>query len=187
MNWKEHLAKLEHDKQWDTAIEYMQKVVTENPNNLDAYLSINYLLMNLLVEEDYDNTKHDYYASLTKKYFDESYAKFSDNPEYLFYIAEMAYMSEWYFDITLEEADKMFDKAMRLDPNNMLYKWLYYVNLDRKNPKNIKPLVHYAQLALEQNSPIQKMLLNKGSLGKCLLDMLIHWSQCILLAYPHTI
>lgn len=85
MTWQKILRKLEQNKEWDNAIEFMQNVVKENPDNVDVYLRINYLLMNLLVEEDYDRTKHDYYAALLKKYFDESYAKFFLNPEYLYY------------------------------------------------------------------------------------------------------
>lgn len=50
--------------------------VNKNPESLAAYLSVCYLLMNLLVEEDYENSKHDYYAKLLKHYFDESYFKF---------------------------------------------------------------------------------------------------------------
>ena len=84
----------EQQKEWDTAIQYMESVIDQHPNDMDAYLSINYLLMNLLVEEDYNSEKHDYYAALLKKYFDISYAKFSDNPEYLYYSARIAAMSE---------------------------------------------------------------------------------------------
>ena len=36
------------------------------------------------VNEMYDNSKHDYYADLLKKYFLESYSRFSNNSEYLF-------------------------------------------------------------------------------------------------------
>ena len=86
MSWKNQLKQLESKKEWDAAIQYMQNIIVESPSCLDAYVSICYLLMNLLVEEDYDRIKHDYYTALTKKYFDESYAKFSNNPEYLLII-----------------------------------------------------------------------------------------------------
>jgi hypothetical protein len=44
MNWKEQLAKLERAKQWDEAIEYMQKVVTKN--SLDIILEKDTLYVN---------------------------------------------------------------------------------------------------------------------------------------------
>ena len=84
MNWEEQLAKLEQRKDWKSAIVLMQETINQNSNSVDAYLIMNYLLMNLLVEEQYEPNDHNYYAGLLKKYFIESYAKFSDNPEYLF-------------------------------------------------------------------------------------------------------
>ena len=69
MNWKSQLEQLEQNKFWDFAIELMQKVIVENPNNVDAAIQMNYLLMNLLVEEDHDESKHEHYEQLTMKYF----------------------------------------------------------------------------------------------------------------------
>jgi hypothetical protein len=60
MSWKKQLAGFEHRKEWDEAIELMQHVIAENSYDLDACLSMNYLLMNLLVEEDYNRRKLDY-------------------------------------------------------------------------------------------------------------------------------
>lgn len=77
MNWKAQLSKLEQGKNRKSAIALMQETINQNSNSMDAYLSMNYLLMNLLVEEQYDPNDHDYYAGLLKKYFIESYAKFS--------------------------------------------------------------------------------------------------------------
>ena len=54
MNWKEHLLKLEQRKDWKSAIALMENIIDSNGTNVDAYLSINYLLMNLLVEENYN-------------------------------------------------------------------------------------------------------------------------------------
>ena len=50
MEWKESLRKLERNKQWDEAIEFMQEVIAQNQDDMDAYIAINYLLMNLIVE-----------------------------------------------------------------------------------------------------------------------------------------
>lgn len=110
MNWQEQLKKLENNKQWDEAIILMQDVINNNSHNVDAYIAINFLLMNLLVEGDYDNNKHDMYAKKIKQYFDTSYAQFSQNADYLFCTGITAIMSEWYFDINHKEGHTCFKK-----------------------------------------------------------------------------
>lgn len=180
MTWQKELKQFEANKDWDVAIEFMEKIIGENPNNLDTYLSINYLLMNLLVEEDHDENKHHYYEDLLKKYFKESYAKFSYNPEYLYYIGTIACMSEWYFDITLEEATKMSNEARLLDPKNPVYQWDYYYSLEMQNLGDKKEIIEYAKLILAENSPIKKILQTKGALGEYILRIMTNWSKKII-------
>ena len=69
MCWREQLKQYEYNKNWNAAIKLMQVVIDDNPNDIDGYLFMNYLLMDILVNEMYDNSKHDYYADLLKKYF----------------------------------------------------------------------------------------------------------------------
>lgn len=145
MNWKEQLKKYEYTKEWKSAIDLMWKTIDDNPQNLDAYLCVNYLLMNLLVEKDYESSERNYYAGLLKKYFLESYSKFSNNPEYLFYTGITAYLSEWYFDIDIEEAKTMIKEASRLEPENVFYKWGYYTYLDMSNESNKQQGINYAK------------------------------------------
>ena len=180
MDWKNQLRYLEQKKDWDAAISFMQKVIDENPNDMSAYININYLLMNLLVEEDYNETKHDYYAALLKHYFTESYTKFAENAEYLFFTSRTAFMSEWYFGIELEDAEKMYQKALALEPENLLYQWAYYGSLDRSVSQNIQIILSYARMILEENSPIKKVLESKGAIGEYLLKIMTAWSERIL-------
>jgi len=172
MNWQEKLKQFEKNKSWDLAIEFMQKVITENPNSLDAYLSMNYLLMNLLVEENYDQAKQTYYEKLTKKYFDESYGKFSNNAEYLFYMGIVAHMSEWYFGIEIEEAKQMLKKAALLDSSNILYTWGYYAYLDMSNDANNIKAQIYAKEILN-NSHLITQINSKGTIGQYILEMIV--------------
>lgn len=176
MNWKEHLAELEHNKDWKSAITLMQETINQNSNSIDAYLSMNYLLMNLLVEEQYNLKDHDYYAGLLKKYFTESYAKFSDNPEYLFYIGQIACISEWYFDIEIEEAQSMMKRASQLKPDNILYKWAHYSTLDMREARNKEKMILYAKEALSEQK-IKEELKYKGALGNYLLSSLEYWDK----------
>jgi hypothetical protein len=176
MLWQKTIQRLEQNKQWDIAIIFMEQVINENSNDIDAYLSMNYLLMNLLVEEDYDENKHDYYESLIKKYFQESYAKFFNNPEYLFFTAITACMSEWYFGIKEEDIDKMIYKAIGLDPDNILYKWGFFIPLDKSDIANLNEMVFYTKKNLTNNFQIKNLLNLKGSLGKYLLNIISHIS-----------
>jgi hypothetical protein len=173
MNWKEQLSKFEQVKDWKSAIALMEETI-DNNMSIDAYLSMNYLLMNLLVEEKYDSDDQNYYAGLLKKYFIESYAKFSNKAEFLFYIGHIACMSEWYFDIEIEEAQSMIKKALELQPNKILYKWAEYSDLDMRESKNQNNMIGYAKEALS-NKEVQEELKSKGALGKYLLDLLNYW------------
>jgi len=180
MTWQKQLRTLEQHKEWDIAIEFMRDIVKENPDSLDAYLSICYLLMNLLVEEDYDDTKHDWYEHLAKKYYDESYQKFSHDPKYLFYIGKIAVMSEWFFGIDTPDYEKMLLDAIRLEPDNMLYMSSYYIMLDKQNPENRKKICEYAKAVLASDSPIPKILNLETSLGEYLFMLITNWSKRVL-------
>jgi len=176
MNWRQQLKEYEDTKEWKLAIELMQKTINDIPGDLDAYLSMNYLLMNLLVEENYDNSKHDYYVGLLKKYFLESYSKFSHNPEYLFYIGQIACISEWYFDLETVEAQAMIKEAAYLEPKNILYKWADFIGLDMRNSINRGKMIYYAREVLSDSS-VKKILKEKGALGEYLLNGLEYWSK----------
>lgn len=180
MMWKDRLRELEKNKKWDEAIEFMQDIVLKNQNSVDAYLSINYLLMNLVVEEDYNADKVGYYLELLLKYFNESYKKFSDNPEYLFFIARIAFMSVWNFNIECEDAANMLKRALLLDSHNFLYQWSNYSGLSTDNLQDRKKALPYAKKVLENEPLLQSMLSSKGSLGEFILGMMINWSKRIV-------
>lgn len=174
MTWKEVLRQLEHKQDWDTAIEYMQHVIQENSNDMDAYIYMNYLLMNLIVEEDHSHLQRnfEYYTKLAKEYYDASYAKYSEDAEFLFYTALTAVMSEWYWEIEVEDYDRMFEKAIQLDPYNLVYRRDRIIRLNHKDPANYKELKKYYELVLDESSDLNKTLRSKGAVGAYLLGML---------------
>ncbi|MBD2676053.1 hypothetical protein H6G47_19805 [Aphanizomenon flos-aquae FACHB-1416] len=131
MNWKEQLDNLQDSKQWKSAIDLIVKTINNNSEDVEGYIRIIYLLHNILLEE------HDPMANLLRKYFEESYQKFSENPEYLFFVGKILYIAEWYFGIDddfkpLEEklAFKMQKKAFEKDSDNQLYQWAYLFSLN---------------------------------------------------------
>lgn len=168
MEWKKQLARYEERKDWNAALELMQKVVKMNPESLDCYLFMDYLLMNLLVEEDYESNRMDYYSGLLKKYFRESYKKFASIPEYLFYTAVTASMSEWFMGMSdKNEYYRMFQEAFVMEPDNILYLWGKYAYV----PQNdiLKASV-YAKMILDSDS-IKQSLKNKGGVGDYVIEM----------------
>lgn len=178
-NWKERLKKFEQNKEWDDAIALMKAVIEQYPNDVDAAISMNYLIMHLLVEEDFDLKKHDYYAGLAKKYFDITYKRFSNNAQYLYYTAITAVMSEWYYNISVEDYQKMMANAQHLDPNNPVYTFMYYYELHKKDHNN-KEAFEYATMVLSKHSPVKKLLLSKGACGEYIFGLRKHWSEAVV-------
>ncbi len=176
MAWKERLRILEKSQQWDKAIAFMKGIIQKNPNDVDAYIFMNYLLMNILAEEEYDLSKDKEYATLLKWYFDESYAKFSDNPEYLYFTAKTAVMGEWFFGITVKDYEKMFKRAQEIELANPLYQEIYYLNLSSNDPYN-QELINFVRLALNKDSPMKKQLKDKGAIGEYILRMQQWWTR----------
>ncbi len=175
VNWKEPFQKLENTQQWDAAIDLMQEIIADNTSDIDAYIAMIYLLMNLLVEEDHDESKHDYYEALLKHYFDISYAKFTEVPEYLFFIGIVAHMSEWYLGIDIEEAKDMLKKARDKENENALYNWGYYVYLDTSNEENQKLAEPFASQVLNGEQPYHNFLISKGSVGEYISEIMRNW------------
>ncbi len=96
MTWEIILKHLEDQKHWDAAIEFMQHTLEQYPDDMDAHMYMNFLLMNLLSKERYNRDKLKEYWNLTQDYFEESYSKFSNNAEFLFFMGQTAFMSIWF-------------------------------------------------------------------------------------------
>lgn len=172
MCWKEQLKQYEYNKDWDAAISLMQVIIDDTPDELDSYLCMNYLLMDILVNEMYDNSKHGYYADLLKKYCLESYRRFSNNSEYLFYIGFIASMSEWYFGIEMEDVESMLKKATNLDSESLLYEWGYCCIPNQRAEVNTETKYSLSKQILE-NDMLMKNITKKGLLGEYLEEFIL--------------
>ena len=179
MDWKSQLRSLEEGEQWDVAIELLQNIIRAYPEDMDPYICMNFLLMDLLVEEDYDQSKRNDYQVLLKWYFYESYAKFSHNAEYLYFTAKTAEICEFFLGIDQRLYENMIEQAKTLDPNNPIYKENYYWSLREKNPVDPE-LIFYAKMVVEHNSPVKKYLETKGRIGRYLLGMKENWCKRVL-------
>lgn len=145
MDCKEKLSEIEssfghHEKRdWKPAIELIENLVSEYPDDVEVNVRAIYLIHNILVEEGCPDEGHDLMAALLKKHFELSYQKFSKNPEYLFFVGKILYIAEWYFGLDddpkpLDErlAFRMQKKAFEMEPTNQLYEWAYLFSKDEK-------------------------------------------------------
>jgi len=171
MNWKTQIEKHEkyfgvHAKiDWKPTIALAQDVIYNNNNNVEAYIRVIYLIHNILVEEDYPDSEHDYMAHLLKHFFNESIDKFSENAEYLFFIGKILHISEWYFGIFDSKLAFEFQrKAMEKVPGNLLYEWAYRFSCENDN------VVGYLANQLIENEKVSiKWLNSKGFPGNYVL------------------
>jgi len=197
MNWKQEVRILEQHDDFDVAIFYLEQVIKEYPDEVDAYIFMLFRLMDTIVEHachfanvsrtpvseiktKYYDAKEDYYEILAKKYFKEGYAKFSENAAFLFYVGITAVMSEWYFGIDRKDYERMLDKAMLLEPDNLLYKDRYYINLDCTVEYNKKEAMEYAKKVLSEDSFIKRAVADKGAVGEYWLELTTNWSKRLL-------
>lgn len=177
MTWKETLRKLEQRKEWDIAIEFMQDMIHEYPNDIDAYLYMNYLLMNILNNEKYDPDKFEEYEVLIQHCLNESYVKYSENAEFLFYTSQIVFLSKMFLGIFLQDAKNMLQRATEIEPNNPVYQIANISErcyIDFEERKRSKP---FAKLILEENSPIKAQLQKKGALGEHILSIITEWAN----------
>ena len=188
MNWKKHLQDLEQSKSWDAAIGFMEKFIHENPDNMEAYLFLNYLLANMISEEQNwgiaDENRRNYVVDLLIKYIDESYEKFSNNPEYLFYTAKICGYVDWYLSWYLGDKNRdykaMFEKAIELAPDNLFYKQVYLQHIWGSTPMKKPCDIDFAKRVLEKDPSIKKIFDEKGALGKAVWSNLECSSRVVL-------
>jgi len=167
MNWREQLEIYEHNKDWKSAIKHLQKVIQNYQHDPEAYIRVIYLLLNILLEEDYPPEEHDTIENLLRHYFDESRSKFSDNAEYLFFIGYFISIAEWYFgqdDLSL--ADQMKEKAHSLEPENILYEWSWRFS------KSDPVAGYFAEQLIKNEDPKIGWLKTKGAPGAYILDVI---------------
>jgi len=174
MPWKEQLQKLEQEEAFDIAIFFMQKIIAKHPDERDAYLSMIYLIADTVIEphswdfdayadqakRDYYKSKENEYSTLGERYFARSYFKFNNDASYLLVAAHAFITLPWIFGIDTDFRDAMLYKAHQLEPNNPIYKGIYYKDIYDSDPTNPE-LFEWAKLMTNQNSPL-KQFTEKG-------------------------
>ena len=200
MNWKEQVYILEKNDDFDVAIFFMQQVINERPDDVDAYIFILFRLMYCIIEnschfanvsqtpvseikKQYYREKEGHYQDLYLKYFAVGNEKFPANAEFLFYAAHTAAMacalSFIYAGVDEVFIKKMMEKAAFIDPHNLVYQWQFYPSFYDKTVENLK-LLDYACNVLDRGSPIWQELQSKGTFGEHLYGIMQWWANRIL-------
>lgn len=188
MHWKEQVAQLESEGNFDIAVFLLEKVIKENPDEMDAYIFLLYRFADSFLENDcywanskdpLNKIKEEYckeknwteYVALAQRYFDESYKKFSDNPEYLYYASCILMPAYWYIGLQIEEnlLKEMNRRAIALGYNK-------YLNERHPNDTND---IDWAKRIMNDLS-IKEQLATKGVVGEYVLGAKIAWAKKIL-------
>ena len=103
------------------------------------------------------------YMAAAQKYFAESYVRFSNNPEYLYYAAHILGHIAWYFGASDDQTD-LEQRALRMHYNTILNEMDYYETLYYSEPKSVD-VIKYATDILNDPS-IQEQLATKGAAGR---------------------
>lgn len=170
MSWENEIASIEHSNDWRLAIELLKKQNFDNP---EIYLRVMFLLLDLVVEGQYTQEEHDYAAKNLREIFNESNQKFSNIPEFLFFTGIMIYIGEWYFGMdSVDSATDMLSNAMRMEPDNILYKWGYYSTIDQRPEQNTELKLQLSEKLLFKETTKLNWLKSKGILGRYVIGTL---------------
>lgn len=166
-NFMEKIKQIESEFNISKAVDYLEK---ENCG-INEYLRIMFMITYFLKEGEYTEEEYKYYVTYLRKYFQILSIRFSNNSEYLFYMGIIISMGEWYFNVGIEVAEAMKRKANLLEPDNELYQWIRYDDLDMREKDNKNKVRIYAKRILG-NEKITEELSSKGLLGQYITGML---------------
>jgi len=140
MTWREQVVQLEFEGNFDIAVFLLEKVIRDSPDEMDAYIVLLHRFMDSCLEnpcywsnvskdplkkikeEYYEDKINKDYRKRAQKCFDESYARFSDNPEYLYYISRLLLHAYDFMCLNVKESllVDMYHKAKNLGYNALV-------------------------------------------------------------------
>ncbi len=188
MNWREQVAQLEHEGNFDIAIYLLEKIIKENPNEMDAYIFLLYRFMDSFLEnscywlhskDPLKELKEEYcedkiwhgYTQRAQKCFDESYARFSNNREYRYYAPRLLLHAYDFMCLNIKDSllESMYEESKASGYNAVL---------EQKYPDDPDNIL-WAKHILEDSS-IQQQLATKGAAAEYVIGGKVAWAKKIL-------
>ena len=164
MNWKQQLKYLEDSEKYEEAVIFMEKIINEDPDDVDRYIFMLYLLVDFVMEphsQKVEDIKYNsYWQNLAKKYFLESYEKFSKHQDkrtrcdYLFFVGHIGVTGCYMCGMDEYLPNQMIEAAKTEDPDYPVYR------IDDRNDLTIRKML------FDPQSLLRKALRNKGSVGR---------------------
>jgi len=195
MHWKQQVQLLEQETSFDIAIFLLEKLIKNNPDDIDAYIFLLFRLREMWLEggvywcniskdplrdikKEYYDSKSENHMAAAHRHFAESYDRFSTNPEYLYYAAHILGHIAWYFGASDDLQTDLEQRALRMHYNTILQEMDHYKNLHYNEPNNVE-VIRYATNIINDPS-IQKQLATKGAAGEYFLGRQVVWAKKVL-------
>jgi len=188
MQWRKQVTQLEQEGNFDIAIFLLEKVIKENPSEMDAYIFLLYRFMDSFLEntcywanskdplrkikeEYYEEKIWHSYRTRAQTCFDESYAKFFDNPEYLYYASRILLHAYDFIGLNIKESllENMYQKAKTLGYNRLVEAGYSHKPDD----------VLWAKKILDDSS-IREQLASKGAAAQYVIGEMVDCAKKIL-------
>ncbi len=179
-NWKETLLDLRNNNKWDHAISYMISAVQNDSNDIDRWLFAQETIITTLLDQEYDESFFYTYARIALHLFKESYKRFNQNAEYLFFSGYILYRVTWFVGITNKETNDWRKSAYSLEPDNTIYAWYYYVYCSEKDAIQLITLKKYIDSLSFEHIAAKQLLDNKKYIGERIWNNLLYSSQYII-------
>ena len=189
MNWREQVAQLEREGNFDIAVFLLEKIVKKKPDEMDAYILLLHRFMDSCLEnpcywsniskdplkkikeEYYEDKIRQDYRQRAQQCFDESYTRFSDNPEYLYYASRLLLHAYDFMCLNIKESllENMYQKAKNLGYNRLVEAGYSHKPDD----------VLWAKKILDDSS-IREQLASKGAAAQYVIGEMVDCAKKIL-------
>ena len=169
MELKNELKLIEKERDVYSAVEFIEN---EENQSLDNFLRVVFVLLDFLVDGQYTQNEHDFFAIKIKEIFNNAKLQYSGSYDFFFFAGVMIYIAEWYFEIdNIDEAKIMLENTMKSNPDNIVYKWGYYSITDQRAEINTVLKQLLSKQILDDDS-ILEWLNSKGLLGEYILGII---------------
>ncbi len=118
-----------------SALELLERAA-DGERTVRVCLRVLFVVLDALVEGRPNDSEEEFLARRFSELFRNSFAKFSQDPEFLCFCGMMITKAEWYFDKEFEDGVAMMEQAIRLSPQSILYRAMYIVFSDQRDDSN---------------------------------------------------